>query len=69
MQDEIYIHKKLIEKGMTALPLVIDVGNFGDFTYIMTEFAEHSIEDYMKLEDRAGNMTFSQICEQMIDAV
>ena len=51
MNVENYVHRTLIKNGMTLLPKFIKDGYFGDSSYIMSEYAEYSIEEYMKLED------------------
>ena len=50
LNDENYVHRTLIKNGMTLLPKFIKDGYFGDSPYIMSEYAEYSIEEYMKLE-------------------
>ena len=49
MGEENYVHKTLIWNGMTLLPKFIKDGYFGEWPYIMSEYAEHSLEEYIKL--------------------
>ena len=69
MNVENYVHRTLINKGMTLLPKFIKDGYFADSPYIMSEYAEYSIEEYMKLEGFHEKLNVKLIYKQMIDAV
>jgi serine/threonine protein kinase len=69
LNDENYVHRTLIKNGMTLLPKFIKDGYFGDCPYIVSEYIEHSIEEYIKLNEYPGKTPFSMICVQMIEAV
>jgi hypothetical protein len=44
------------------LPKFIKDGYFGDFPYIMTEYVEYSLQDYIKLDEYPGKTSLSMIC-------
>jgi casein kinase 1, delta len=69
LNDENYVHRTLIKNGMTLLPKFIKDGYFGDCPYIMSEYAEYSIEEYIKIEDFPGKLSLQLVYKQMIDAV
>ena len=54
---------------MTSLTKFIKDGYFGGCPYIMSEYAEYSLEEYIKLKEFPGKTPFSMICVQMIEAV
>ena len=69
INDEIFVHRTLIKNAMTLLPKYIKDGFFDDCPYIMSEYAEYSIEEYLKLEEFPGKLSPRLVFKQMIDAV
>ena len=67
MSDECYVHNTLIKNGMTYLPKLFRDGLFDSCPYLMSEYAEFSIEEYMNLPER--KLSFQEICYQMVEAV
>jgi hypothetical protein len=50
ISDESYQHKEMIRNGMTYIRKFIKDGYFGECPYIMSEYCDYSIEEYIKLE-------------------
>jgi hypothetical protein len=51
---------------MTQIPKLISNGYFGDSPYIMSEYIEYSLDEYIKLKEYPEKTPFSMICVQMI---
>jgi casein kinase 1, delta len=64
------VHSTLIKNGMTLLPkLIIKDSYICDCPCIVSEYAEYSIKEYMKLEEFPGKLSLQLVYMQMIDAV
>ena len=68
IEQEKCMNMDLMKKGLSCIPEFLDEGYLGDNPYIITEYIEQSIEDYLEnVMDRKLN--FSQILVQMVEAV
>jgi hypothetical protein len=56
----------LIKAGVTCIPKVLGEGYFGENPTIKSEYADYSVEEYLKDTKIIDKIEFQQILQQMV---